>query len=76
MVDSLSDAECLARSLIEPKAFEPIFHRHFDAVHLVDEVIWFRAVVRFLAYEYLPRTQANLALADIRAQHPNATVRG
>jgi len=29
-------------------------------------------VVRFLAYEYLPRTPANLALTDIRAQHPNA----
>lgn len=28
-----SDAECLARSLTEPKAFEPIFDRHFDAVH-------------------------------------------
>ena len=30
-------------------------------------------VVRFLAYEYLPRTAENLALTDIRAQHPNAT---
>jgi hypothetical protein len=27
----------------------------------------------FKAYEYLPRTLANLALTDIRAQHPNAT---
>ena len=32
-----------------------------------------RVVGRFLAYEYLPRTAENLALADIRAQHPNAT---
>jgi RNA polymerase sigma factor (sigma-70 family) len=29
----LSDLECLTRSLREPKAFEPIFDRHFDAVH-------------------------------------------
>jgi hypothetical protein len=28
---------------------------------------------RYLAYEYLPRTDANLALTDIRAQHPDAT---
>ena len=28
-----SDMECLARSLSNPKAFEPIFDRHFQAVH-------------------------------------------
>jgi hypothetical protein len=28
---------------------------------------------RYLAYEYLPRTDDNLALTDIRAQHPDAT---
>ena len=27
---------------------------------------------RYLAYEYLPRTEANLALTDIQAQHPDA----
>ena len=31
-------------------------------------------VERYLTFEYLPRTAANLALADIRAQHPDATV--
>jgi hypothetical protein len=31
-------------------------------------------VDRYLAFEYVPRTEANLALTDIRAQHPNATV--
>ena len=29
----------------------------------------------YLAYEYLPRTEANLALTDIRAQHPDAIER-
>jgi RNA polymerase sigma factor (sigma-70 family) len=29
----LSDVDCLARSLSEPNAFEPIFDRHFRAVH-------------------------------------------
>jgi hypothetical protein len=28
---------------------------------------------RFQTFEYVPRTDANLALSDIRAQHPNAT---
>lgn len=30
-------------------------------------------VVRYLTYEYLPRTDANLALTDIRAQHPGGS---
>ena len=36
-------------------------------------VVSFRFVDRFVIFEYLPRTAANLALTDIRAQHPNAT---
>ena len=30
-------------------------------------------VVRFPVFEYLPRTNANLALTNLRAQHPDAT---
>ncbi len=30
-------------------------------------------VVRYQTYEYLPQTPANVALSDIRAQHPNVT---
>lgn len=33
MEPSPSDAHCLARSLTEPQAFEPLFERHFAAVH-------------------------------------------
>lgn len=33
MEQFLSDVDCLARSLREPKAFELIFDRHFGAVH-------------------------------------------
>jgi RNA polymerase sigma-70 factor (ECF subfamily) len=33
MESASSDADCLARSLVEPKAFESIFDRHFAAVH-------------------------------------------
>jgi hypothetical protein len=36
-------------------------------------IVSFRFVDRFVIFEYLPRTAANLALTDIRAQHPNAT---
>lgn len=32
-----------------------------------------RDITRYLTFEYLPRTAADLALTDIRAQHPNAT---
>jgi hypothetical protein len=37
--------------------------RPVERVHLV---------MRYLTFEYLPRTDANLELTDIRAQHPNA----
>src|SRR5687768_11929463 len=33
MESALSDTDCVARSLSEPRAFEPIFERHFVAVH-------------------------------------------
>lgn len=34
-----------------------------------------RDVTHYLTFEYLPRTASNLALTDIRAQHPDATIR-
>jgi hypothetical protein len=38
-----------------------------------DPVARIDVVDRYLTFEYLPRTEANLALTDIRAQHPDAT---
>jgi RNA polymerase sigma factor (sigma-70 family) len=33
MASHASDADCLARSLTEPSAFEALFDRHFDAIY-------------------------------------------
>jgi hypothetical protein len=41
------------------------FGRVLAQIHVAD---------RYLTFEYLPRNDASLALADIRAQHPGATV--
>ena len=62
---------------VDPETFFPVQFELPNAVHystpsgLVD----FDVVGRYLTYEYLPRTEANLALTDIRAQHPGATER-
>ncbi len=58
---------------VDPKTLQPV---GFMGIGVISEpgrrFIRLRVVGRFLAYEYLPRTAANLALTDIRAQHPNA----
>lgn len=46
-----------------PNVYLPLVDSHVVQLHVVD---------RYLTFEYLPRTQANLALTDIRAQHPDA----
>ena len=50
---------------VDPQTFYPIeIHQpEFQGV---------RSVVRFLTFEYLPRTPENLKLTNIRAQHPHA----
>jgi len=51
-----------AFAFVEPGSLHPV------------EIDYGGAVERFLAYEYLPASAANLALADIRARHPRAQV--
>jgi hypothetical protein len=60
---------------VDPETFYPVRTEGpgFIAQVSGSEVVRLRIVERFLTFEYLPRTEANLALTDIRAQHPNAT---
>jgi hypothetical protein len=54
---------------LDPQTFYPI------EVHERDPPLRAPRIVHVLAYEYLPATTANLALTNIQAQHPNATIR-
>jgi hypothetical protein len=59
--------------LVDPQTFRPV---QVEAPAVVDSSgKRVRDVVRYQEYDYLPRTQANRVLADIRAQHPNAKER-
>jgi hypothetical protein len=53
-----------AYAYVEPNSLYPV------------EIVFPSSTYRFLAYEYLPATSANLALSNIRAQHPHATILG
>jgi hypothetical protein len=53
---------------VDPETFYPVEIHGYGSI----DGLWVRIVTRYLTYEYLPRTAANLALTDIRAQHPNA----
>ena len=66
---------------VDPKTHYPIeirlaesagFVTHFSTSEYLPRSA--SAVTRFSIYEYLPRTPANLALTNIRAQHPHAGV--
>jgi len=61
---------------VDPETFYPVQAEspHGYAIPSPgDPLVRFHSVLRWLTYEYLPGTPANRALADIRAQHPNAT---
>jgi hypothetical protein len=59
---------------VDPKTFYPVATRGgHGLIKSGNIVVPIRMAVRFLAYEYLPRNPPNLALTNIRAQHPNAT---
>jgi hypothetical protein len=51
-----------AFAYVQPETFHPL------------EIVYGGQTYRFLAYEYLPASTANLALTDIHAQHPRARI--
>jgi hypothetical protein len=56
---------------VDPDTFAPV---QFETPHAgIKGGLRLHVIMRTLTYEYLPRAPANLALTDIRAQHPNAT---
>jgi hypothetical protein len=67
---------------VDPETFYPVeFDRTDTQVEILGgpggsssyRQVRARDVTRYLTFEYLPRTAANLALTDIHAQHPDAT---
>jgi hypothetical protein len=63
-----------AYAYVDPETFYPVrIKSHAYIVPPDRPIVRLDAVVRSLTFEYLPRTAANLALTDIRAQHPDAT---
>jgi hypothetical protein len=56
---------------VDPETFYPV--KEVGPGFQGGSVERLRIVVRYLTYEYLPRTAANLALTNIETQHPNAT---
>ena len=62
---------------VDPETFHPVRGEGAGGLSQPNEgFVPLHVVVRYLEYAYLPRTPANLALADIRAQHPDAAVAG
>ena len=61
---------------VDPETFEPVEMHSSGVVGSAEGVVVsaVRVVDRYLTYEYLSRTAANLALTDIQSQHPDATV--
>ena len=58
---------------VDPDTLQPVGMQGIGGIGEPGRSIRLRVVVHFVAYEYLPRTAENLALTDIRAQHPIAT---
>lgn len=62
---------------VDPQTFHPIETVGPIVAHATDRPdVVLQSVGHVLAYDYLPATTANVALTNIRAQHPNAAVSG
>lgn len=58
----------------DPETYFPVETRGPGYIHLPGRPLErVELVMRYLTFEHLPRTEANLELTDIRAQHPDAT---
>jgi hypothetical protein len=62
---------------VDPKTFALVQERVTEQILAgpLKHAVLVDYVERYLTFEYLPRTPANLALTNIRAQHPDATVK-
>ena len=58
---------------VDPETFYPVETHTPGVMVFPGRVLRSHVVIRYPIFEYLPRTAANLALTDIRAQHPDAT---
>jgi hypothetical protein len=72
------NADCPpAYAYVDPETFYPVRlespHAFRDFQGGPGSGTRYDTVVETITFEYLPRTEANLALTDIRAQHPDAT---
>jgi hypothetical protein len=62
---------------VDPQTFHPIEIDGPVVFHVPNRpAVVLQSVSHILAYDYLPASTANLALTNIRAQHPNATISG
>lgn len=65
------------RVYVDPQTFYPIETDGPVVFNAPDRpAVVLQSVSHVLAYDYLPATTANLALTNIHAQHPNATLSG
>ena len=55
------DAGCASYAYVDPETFNLVRTERHGVID------------RYLTFEYLPRTAANVALANIETQHPDAT---
>jgi hypothetical protein len=59
---------------VDPETFYPVETRGPGGINPPGgPFVRLHIVMRYLTFEYLPRTAANLELTDIRAQHPDAS---